>query len=631
MNLYVTSALNVLFLLSDLCYIVKPLYNNAEVPIAMTAKLLNTLLEQPVENVNSAVAFCFKLLMAYLYQQDSDDLDGIQLGHNILLQSMAAPDLTLFTVWKNLLRVRITPDLIMEQPLMRDVSTFEPQVTPNASLLSNGLHVYEQFLGLPSERMVLFHDLFLLEKKENTPFSVLTSGKNFKSLTAFDPSWQPDFTGSNSVAQDTVIDKRRQTLICLLAERVNAEKQLHQSLFKLYELYGLNPNAVYGENEMFVPKKVPRFSPLPLYIGPTTSDEETYNNCFLNSALVSLLMFPSSYVLTQLYKTAIQKVHVLDTTSKMCYPKNAGSWQDYRNYITRDLAKKDEKVPFTMVQQVTNMVNNDYKLKEKAADAFRTCLQTFQSNVDPNRIRRMLRELLTTCQSLVSGKMAENQFGEPEVVFEFFQEMFNPPSNFLEKQVVYESPVAPPCSSVQRDFVFLRSLVLPLPVPRPENQLQSDTLLTYFRAQVNQVLESEEAGLECNHMRMYNKRTQTLKYISGTFFCFTVSRTNFLGLENEGEAAQKAGEEEEHDLMLDDTKFVIPDPEFPLSDSAPLKLRAVIVTQGGYHFVCYVLNTFTGQWLYFNGGQLREVGDYSALLAHNNAEVVWRGTSYIYG
>ena len=650
MNIQLTSALNVLFLLSDLCNIIKPLYNNAEVPVAMTTKLLNRLLDQAsVPDVTSALTFSLKMLLVYLYQQDSDGLDSVQLGHNILLQSMVAPDLTLFTVWKNLLRLRFTVDILQEEPVMKDTSNFVPRVmTPNASLVANGLYIYQQYMDLPSKRMVLFHDLFLLEKKENTRFSVLTSGKNFTSLTGFNPSWQPELTGSDSVPQTTVIDKRHQTMLCLIAERVNAEKQLHERLFDLYGLYGFHPSVVEGEEEEVVlQNEVPQLTPIPVYVGPTTSDETTYNNCFLNSALVSLLMFPSAYVLSQIYKTAVQKVHVLDTTSQMCFPKERGSWMDYRNYITRDLAKNNNNtVSLDIVQQVARMINTDYEFKKRGANAFRTCLETFQTGVNPNAIRRTLRELLTTCQSLLSGKMIENRFGEPEVVFEFFQEMFSPPTNFLEKHIVCESPIMSTYNAVQRDVMLVRSLVIPVPIPSAENQVRGDTLLTYFRAQINQVLESENLDFECNSEKLYNKRTITLKYISGTFFCFTVTRTNFVALEDGSEdpeddglegpedeelAAGQDEEDKEHDYALDDSKSVVPDPVFALSDGSSLPLRAVIVTQGGYHFVCYVLNTFTNQWLYFNGGQLREVGDYNALLAHNDEEVIWRGTSYLYG
>jgi hypothetical protein len=605
----------------------QPLYDDdMDVPLAMTAKLLEKVLSKPVEEQIDVLRFSFTMLLVYLFQEDSDvlfnTLDMNTFTHNMFLKSMAAPEPTLFTVWKNVLRLRPTSDVMDTTSFsVKEANGVQARVQNNISLLANASFLTQQYMDLPDIPVPRWGEERYLQyiiKQEATPFSVLLSGSKFKSWMALDAKWKPSLLGNNSVLHDTVLDFKTQPLLLGWSQRVNGEKWLHQKLSELYELYGFSSE----ETKQNGITRAPLLSNQSVYVGPDTFDSESANNCFLNSALVALFMFPSDYVLKQLYKTLVQKVHIVDTSSQLCYLEDRAIAEEDRKKVFTFFNKK-KPLTLELVRKWDHYVSQDFQKKLEAANLFRTCFEVFQKGEPPNPIRQKIRTLLTQCQSLVSGEMKENSFGEPDVVFELFQEVFLPPANFMQIETVCSGPNTRSLVTNVIDYNYLRGLSLPVSVPEAINQKPGGTLLTYFYSTKNEVLIEAEPTWTCGQAeKVYTQKGIEIKKVSGDFFVFNVSRKKYMGFDDSVQ---------NDDNVLDDSKRVIPDPFFKLTNGTNLPLRAVIVTQGGYHYVCYVLNTFTDRWMYFNGGLLHEIGGYQQLLEHNSEEVVYKGTAYMYG
>lgn len=622
-------ALNVLYALSDLCTMLKPLYDNKDVPLVFTERLLTVYQKNPYVNGPNMLRFILSGLLVYLFETSSNAIDFNHLPHKLFLKSFAASDSTLCTVWSQVLRIRPTSDVLSHQLTVKRVEApFEPVVLQNAPLCTNALYIFTQYMTLPEVTTTVMPKVTttvppvnasqqVVKQESSSPFSVLFSGCEIKSVVPSSNTPQrPTLTGPNSLLHQTFLHSQRETLLLAFCQRINEEKRLHQSLTNLLT-HGYN-QEVPSINVGTGTRGLPAVTKQEVYIGPETFDSETANNCFVNSALVSMFMFPSDYVLKQLYETTVKKVHILDIIQPFCYPEEIKrDWND-RNHLVDNISKLGEPMTVEDLYAMNAMVELDYQKKVEIADAFRACYETFQKGArgDPNRIRQRIRRLLTVCKNVVSGVMIENQFGEPDVVFEMFENVFVPPTNLILTETTYLSPSKPPCSSLSP---ALPTMIVPVGVVHAESQKPSDTLLTYFLQTYSSDDVLDQPNFECNEEKKYNKRVQVLKQAQGTFFCFAVSRSSY-------EASSEDGE-----LGLDDSKRVIPDSHFKGTNGVQLPLRAVIVTQGGYHYVCYVLNTFTDRWMYFNGGRLLEIGGYQQLLSHNDEEVVYRGTTYIYG
>lgn len=383
----------------------------------------------------------------------------------------------------------------------------------------------------------------------------------------------------------------------------------------------------------------------PVYRVPTTLGAHTANNCFLNSVLMALFMFPSNYIVEQLYMTVPQRTHYLDPNKNMCLQlhlddnmfDNADFVEDiktvrdnaiiFRNSILNNVGNMP--VTLRLQQYIEYNVQFDYDRRLLSISAFRFFYEALQKRTDPNTARDTIRHQMMSCPTMMVEEVVTRQsFGNESDVMFFFERMFSPPHNTIRVRSDYSAPDGRTCTS----YADLEtSSVITL---NPEENA-SNTLWNFYVQNSLKVSKSKSFEYTCDG-QVYSNLTQSLVGLRGTFFAVHVSRKAYRIMNGVG---------------FQDVTFstsITPDEFIDTLDDTRLTLLSILVNQSNVHYVCYVRNTHTNQWMFFDSGSLTVIeqagdapaGSYEAMLRRTQfvpgelqpqSAVQRCGTLYIYG
>lgn len=357
------------------------------------------------------------------------------------------------------------------------------------------------------------------------------------------------------------------------------------------------------KKEEVIPAVVPPVS-RDVYLGPSTGDTQTSNNCFLNCLLMSLFAFPSRYVINQLYRTVIQKTSFMNKSMKMCCTPQEKVQRDniLDNLITFPVTVEVQR--FISEVEERDLVNR--KDMAKHFREFYECLQIGETTnlTRINNIRNGIRQGLVNCGTLLDKEVetvTATSFGTDQDTLVFFEHLFSPPQNVFKKYVEYSNESFELCREHKYEHAnsSIKNLVVFEDTYGPLSSYFNDTFLN--------VPGKSKGNFECNG-KFYSTRNEVFEGLVGDFFAFTCSRKRNIRTQDAyGRTLRKS-------QYNDFSNRIEPDQVLVTSDKHELRLLAVIVNLINVHYVCYLLNTHSGEWMYFDGNALRHVGTYEQLL-----------------
>ena len=593
--------LNLLYYLSDVCHALKPLHGEAGVPLVMTNHFLKELsvkIHNDPQKVQAIMYNIYQQLMVYAFQQDFNQLDYNRLSQDVLIRSFISPEDRLVKVWSKLLRVR--GDLFMGCETMKLYTTAQLQEAE-----AQGAHgVWERYQGLPNARVRPDGSVYYASPLLSDDVSVMSS--NISSPTVDLPNVQNllPLKGPSGTLMKTFSFPNSPLMHCQI-RRASHEAELHRVITSL-----VKPEAKEELAQVILRE--------PSLRGPGTFAGPTGNNCWINSVIVSLLIFPSTYVMEQVFQNRVKKTHYLDMT-KSLYTSNSAEKEARDNVFYKFLSRP---VTLDMQRMMEAAVEQDYNKRREAAALFEECYNVFHTaGADPNPVRDRIKQKMSECKSMLETTAAEQitayGIGNETHVISFFEAVYEPPTNEVVFQKIYTRALIDSSTLTVDESKVERSSILSVNVPEGQG---GKTLLTYFADQYRDRMELSKGG-EYTHL------TKSFQSLKGHFFSFNVNR----GYNIRDETGHLLG------TRTDFSHEVIPERSFFSADGTELFLLSVIVHHPG-HVLCYVLDPCIQQYRYFDGGDLNQImGGYDQLLNVPNlgndylSDVKYSGNTYIYG
>jgi len=674
---------NILALLTDLCYALQPILNK-ELPIVMTNSLYIIVknyyinispgsLHFQLERARMLLFLCFQMTQVYLYEQDYSSRDDAYMMTNLLFKSLEASPVDRFQVWKNLLRLRVTwPDLLrvyqqdteyqlyfvpssLEELLQEDPSWREKPDSIH-QFYDKARHIVDRITsaGPEFQRLPENHEPVFLQKDIATPWAepyfsaLLTTDKTIEVLNERHDE-MPAYKTKNNIMYDAVIkgDDVVSRELHILQNRLLKIRILH-NLFDEWLTGYIVPEI--GEYRLPDPP-----TPLQTYYGPTTDS----NNCYFNTVLVSMFMFPTTFLLQHLFLKRLVKTHFFDMSQDFCVDHipnfKSSTLNPFRKETLVNASFQMSTEVGSIIQQV---VQADYTDRIGAVHKLQELYQAFQTNnlQQINNIRNRLITFFISCRAMSNMPIIRiGDQGEPEGVVLFLENLLGLKVAYIEKTQYYYSNASqnpePECEHVTPEpDIFQYQLRFP----------QSPSIHTPYTLQ--QLLLKDEVNRDppmCKFKR-YNYFIEFVTELRARYICFTIQRTlprqenqrtiskqrnqrtiskqrnqrtiskqrnqRTISRKINGIEVDEEGFPVEHHLL----KYKVIPNETLDKISPKLRLRAVVVYQPG-HYVCYVLDPYADEWLYYDRNALRPVGNHEEMMRHNNYQVLEQAVMYFYG
>ena len=657
-----TNHLNILALLTDLCYAVQPILNK-ELPIVMTNSLYTIVknyyinispesIQFQLERARIMLFLCFQMTQVYLYEQNYRSTDDAHMMTNLLFKSLEASPVDRFQAWKNLLRLRVTwvdvlrvyqHDVLQEpqQNIQYDVYYNDSVLTemlktdPSWRVKPESVHQFYDKARRIVDHMTSAEPTFqtltqnpsvLLTKNIAKPwaepyFSALLTIEKTIEVLDIDHREKPGYKTENNILYDAVVEGQSVVgaELHILKNRLHTARNLHQ----LFDEW-LTRHIVPHTREYRLPDAP---EPLLNYYGPTTDR----NNCYFNTVLVSMFMFPTEFLLKHLFLKRLQKTHIFDLSQNFCVDSvpdfNIPTLEKFRKDALNTASYRMSTKACSIIQDI---IKADFDDRLDAVDNLQKVYQAFQTNnlQQINDMRNRILRSFISCRAMSNmPNIKVGDVGEPEGVVLFLENLLGLRTAYIEKTQTYyfKSNPEPMCENVTPEpDIFQYQIRLP----------ESPSLDTIYSLQ--QMLMKTETNREnpaCKYRR-YNYFDEIITKLEASYICFTFQRTrdrleNRVYVDSKGNRVRR---------RLDRYK-IIPNETLEkinemLDTRGPiLRLRAVIVYQPcqSGHYVCYVLNPTTDKWLYYNINKLTLVGSYEEMINDREQQVLEQAVMYFYG
>lgn len=624
---------NILFLLSDLCYIMSPILGNF-VPIVMTRSLfqkIQFLYNDAGEKANRITAnklinYCFQLMIVYLYQQDYANLSVSKMMTNVMFKALESDSRTRFQVWKNLWKVRVTHADFMR--VIHGGTHFEVRPTTSITLpdpmpddenlfleaynIINNIEVIEETLHNPNSFYVLEKDI------SNTEHLLSAFSSCEGTITEINEhdlqkGFEPSFLGKDNIVyrallpgQLTTRDQVSRELL-IWRTRIDLEHLIHSVFDKRFLKLQETPFVELPEP--------PRLVPIKDYYGPTTE----HNTCYLNTVLVCLLMFPNSYFLKKLFQADIQMTHFFDVAKNLC-TNNDDRATRMVNFRMKVMKGPPYQVTFKFIKEVYKDLSLDYEYRLACKQNLILLFEAIQSGDlnNINRYRDRVVQLFFNCRSLSNTPNIKfGDQGEPDSFAIFIQNLLDLTETEVVKTRDYTTKTGTfkPCTKTfKEEPSFLWALQLPSNISNRETYSVGQLLIKRDTSFANYICQGKP----------YQSMQEYISSLITPFICFTITRAteNYDPkkpvLDSDGWPVQQA--------VLNYSIF----PQEHLTYiELDLWLRGVIVYQPN-HYVCYVLNPFNNVWMYYDLNNLKIVGIYEDMIDHMQQQVLNNGVMYFY-
>jgi hypothetical protein len=403
------SYLNMLFLLNDVCKLFQNIYKKL-IPVPMTTSYftyLNDLRKKGKREVvehNLKTNWSFQSSYVIQDYRNSSDL----LYQNVLkaIPENEEDERVLYQFWKESFLHQVSKkdfeNLKVNFVIPNNVTWYEFREDaieadlPTDSILKRG---YKRAQCLTKTSTEL-KDEDLIPRKINILWN-----KGYSVLSSV--GYMEDLLGDLSSKEFSVIGNN------LEETKITYEHVYDQCIYLMYYTLQTKANFLRSVDFSSTPKHVVTLPSLSLQTRPTfkkltqfRGPEYIQNTCFMNTVLVALLLFPSTYVLDILYDTPIEENHFLDLTKKKCAAI---------------------KIDITDVNLVAAYSYLDCKNRIQFVLALRNYFEALQIG-DQTRLeeaRGKVYSKVLACNTYTAERITQGSFGENEAILEYFNELFN--------------------------------------------------------------------------------------------------------------------------------------------------------------------------------------------------------------
>lgn len=577
------SQINVLFLMNDVCKMYQNVYQTL-IPVPMTNSFNNFLQNQ--RNKNELIQENFSFQCRYV-QQDYKNNSDFLYGNVVSALPENEDESFLFTFWKFTLLHQISKsdfenlNNLYKTGFIQTYTTYSlvgisdedtKEADPTESPLQKGLklekHLQKNTVSVLIEQLDTFSPK-TITTNYNYGLSVLSSLAHIHEQFDFDKRFHSTLTSTDITFEGV---NQAIYLMCL-------------SLQSKYSFFLKLPRQIV--NFPFLEPNLKTYR-IPIF---STEVKQLYgplynlNTCFINTALVGLLLFPSKSILHILYNIDIPKAHVLDKNVKFCQRKALDK---------------------TNIEDVAAYSFNDQNNKINFVLALRELYEALQiRNYDEiQNARDKVYAKTIECSSFTSNPIiGVNEMGESEAVYEYFNVLFNLSGyNKMYKVFAYYNDIN--ADESKADCTTASPRPDPISLFYPLNNIDTDEIADKSKIfmlrdllGLKQVMKGSVYACGDSY---YPKRVEENFFdFRHNTIVFTLTRNKLPGSKNPDELFEvKVQPDQELELTANKNGMLIP---------YKLYLRAIICFyRYAAHYVCLLCNPSNKVWYLYDTTEINE-------------------------